>query len=77
MEAASPDGKSFSMPGTRPGEVTPSVVSFDLVKPENTLEAAQKMLVNEGRLRRGTIGAIIGSVVVGRQIVEAVQLRVV
>ena len=57
--------------------VTPFVVPFDLVNPENMIEAALKMLANEGRLRPGTTVVIIGSVVVGEQIVDAVQMRVV
>jgi pyruvate kinase len=57
--------------------VTPSVVPFDLINPENTIEAALKMMVKEGRLHKGTTVVIIGSILVGEQIVDAVQMRVV
>ena len=57
--------------------VTPFVVPFDLINPENTIEAALKILVEQGRLHQGTTVVIIGSILVGEQIVDAVQMRVV
>ncbi|HOB31380.1 MAG TPA: pyruvate kinase [Verrucomicrobiota bacterium] len=57
--------------------VTPFVVPFDLINPENTIEAALKMLVGDGRLQRGMTVVVIGSVLVGEQVVDAVQMRVV
>ncbi|MGN6641592.1 MAG: pyruvate kinase [Verrucomicrobiota bacterium] len=57
--------------------VTPFVVPFDQINPENTIEAALKILVTEGRLQKGTTVVIIGSILVGDQIVDAVQMRVV
>ena len=57
--------------------VTPFVVPFDLINPENTIETALKGLVVEGRLRQGSTVVIIGSILVGDQIVDAVQMRVV
>ncbi len=57
--------------------VTPFVVEFDLINPENTIEAALKNLVAQGRLHIGTTVVIIGSILVGEQIVDAVQMRVV
>ena len=57
--------------------VTPFVVEFDLINPENTIEAALKSLVAQGRLHTGTTVVIIGSIMVGEQIVDAVQMRVV
>jgi pyruvate kinase len=57
--------------------VTPFVVPFDLINPENTIEAAMKLLVNGGQLHKGTTVVIIGSILVGDQIVDAVQMRVV
>ncbi len=57
--------------------VTPFVVPFDLINPENTIEAALKTLVADGRLHKGTTVVIIGSILVGEQIVDAVQMRVV
>jgi hypothetical protein len=63
--AAPPDnGKSISVffiPGP-----------FDLINPENTIEAALKSLVKQGRLKSGAT-----AVIVGEQIVDAVQMRVV
>ncbi|MGD0349022.1 MAG: pyruvate kinase [Verrucomicrobiota bacterium] len=57
--------------------VTPFVVPFDLINPENTIETSLKILVGQGRLRKGTTAVIIGSILVGEQIVDAVQMRVV
>jgi hypothetical protein len=52
-------------------------VPFDLINPENTIEAALKSLVEQGRLKSGATVIIIGSILVGEQIVDAVQMRVV
>jgi pyruvate kinase len=57
--------------------VTPCVVPFDLLNPENTIEAAIEKLVQQGRLHKGTTVVVIGSILVGEQIVDAVQMRVV
>jgi pyruvate kinase len=57
--------------------VTPFIVEFDLINPENTIEAALKDLVKQGQLHRGTTAVVIGSILVGEQIVDAVQMRVV
>ena len=57
--------------------VTPVVVPFDLINPENTIEIALKTLTNEGRLKTGNTLVVIGSILVGEQIVDAVQMRVV
>jgi pyruvate kinase len=57
--------------------VTPFVVPFDLTNPENTIEAALKILVEQRRLQKAQTVVIVGSVVVGEQIVDAVQMRVV
>jgi len=57
--------------------VTPFVVPFDLINPENTIEAALKILVKQGRLKSSATAVIVGSIRVGEQIVNAVQMRVV
>jgi pyruvate kinase len=57
--------------------VTPCVVPFDLINPENTIEAALKMLGQQGRLHTRTTVVIIGSILVGEQIVDAIQMRTV
>ena len=57
--------------------VTPFIVEFDLINPENTIEAALKNLVSQGRLHTGTTAVVIGSILVGEQIVDAVQMRMV
>jgi hypothetical protein len=44
---------------------------------ENTIEAALTILVGQGRLETGATVVIIGSIMVGEQIVDAVQMRVV
>jgi pyruvate kinase len=53
------------------------VVPFDLIQPENTIEAALKILSERGRVRPGSTVVIIGSILVSEQIVDAVQMRVV
>ncbi len=55
--------------------VTPFVIPFDLINPENTIETALKTLVEQGRLHRGSNIVIIGLIMVGEQIVDAVQMR--
>jgi len=57
--------------------VTAFVIPFDLINPENTIEAALKGLVAAGQLSRGMTVVIIGSILVGEQIVDAVQMRIV
>ena len=57
--------------------VTPFVVPFDLINPENTIEAALTALVEQRQLEKGNTVVIVGSILVGDQIVDAVQMRVV
>ena len=57
--------------------VTPLVVPFDLINPENTIDAALKEMVAHGRLRNGDTVVIIALIMVVEQIVDAVQMRVV
>jgi pyruvate kinase len=57
--------------------VIPFVVPFDMINPENTIETALKILVEQGRVHKGATVVIIGSILVGEQIVDAVQMRVV
>lgn len=57
--------------------VTPFVVPFDLLNPENTIETSLPILFREGHLAKGATIVIIGSIVIGEQIVDAVQMRVV
>ncbi len=57
--------------------VTPMVIPFDLINPENTIETAFQIMVTNGQLKKGQTAVIIGSILVGDQIVEAVQMRVV
>jgi pyruvate kinase len=56
--------------------VTPFVVPFDLIDPQNTIEPALSTLMKKGRLRPGSTVVIIGLIMVGEQIVDAVQMRV-
>ncbi len=57
--------------------VTPVVVPFDLIDPENTIGTALKLLVEQGHLHSGNTVVVIGCILVGEQIVDAVQMRVV
>jgi pyruvate kinase len=56
--------------------VTPFVIPFDLINPENTIEAALTALAEQRQLDKGNTVVIIGSILVGDQIVDAVQMRV-
>jgi hypothetical protein len=53
------------------------VVPFDLLEPQNTIETALKVLMKKGRLRKGSTVVIIGLIMAGEEIVDAVQMRVV
>lgn len=55
--------------------VTPLVVPFDMINPENTIEDALKELVQNGHVLKGQTVVVIGSILVGDQIVDAVQMR--
>lgn len=57
--------------------VTPLVVPFDMINPENTIEDAIKELLQKGHLTKGQTVVVIGSILVGDQVVDAVQMRVV
>src|SRR5579859_4512824 len=56
--------------------ITPFVVPFDLLDPQNTIEPALSALMKRGRLRPGNTVVIIGLIMVGEKIVDAVQMRV-
>lgn len=56
--------------------VVPFVVPFDLINPENTIESALRILTEQGRLHSGNTVVVIGSILAGEQIVDAVQMRV-
>ena len=57
--------------------VTPFVMEFDFIEPQNTIETAMKNLVEQGRLNVGETVVIIGAISVGTEIVDAVQMRIV
>jgi len=57
--------------------ITPFVVPFDLFEPQNTIETALKFLVKQGRLRPGSTVVIIGLIISGDELVDAVQMRVI
>ena len=57
--------------------VTPFVIPFDMINPQNTVEAGLISLTEQGRIHKGATVVIIGSILVGEQIVDAVQMRVV
>ena len=57
--------------------VTPVVIPFDMINPENTIEAALKTLTEQGRLLKGQTVVVIGAILVAENIVDAVQMRVV
>jgi len=57
--------------------VTPFVMEFDFINPQNTIEMALKTLTEQGRLHPGDTAVIIGAISVGTEIVDAVQMRTV
>jgi pyruvate kinase len=57
--------------------VTPFVMEFDLIEPQNTIETGMKQLKESGRLQAGDTVVIIGAISVGTEIVDAVQMRTV
>jgi pyruvate kinase len=57
--------------------VTPFVLEFDFIVPQNTIENGLKMLTEQGRLQKGETVVIIGAISVGTEIVDAVQMRVI
>jgi len=57
--------------------VTPFVMAFDFINPQNTIETALKNLAEQGRLQPGSTVVIIGAISVGTEIVDAVQMRTV
>jgi pyruvate kinase len=57
--------------------VTPFVMEFDFIQPQNTIENGLKKLLAEGRLAPGDTVVIIGAISVGTEIVDAVQMRTV
>ncbi len=58
--------------------ITPMVVPFDMINPENTIEASLKIMKDQGRFQPGSTIVIIGSIMVNEDnIVDAVQMRVI
>ena len=57
--------------------VKPMVIPFDLINPQNTIETALKTMIERGLLKKGQTAVIIGSILSGDQIIDAVQMRVV
>jgi pyruvate kinase len=57
--------------------ITPFVMAFDFIDPQNTIETALKNLLAQGRLKPGATAVIIGAISVGTEIVDAVQMRTV
>jgi pyruvate kinase len=55
--------------------ITPLVVPFDMINPENTIEGAIKALLVKGHLAKGQTIVVIGYILVGDQIVDAIQMR--
>jgi len=55
--------------------VTPFVVPFDMINPENTIKEALTALMERKRVSTGDTVVILGSILVNEQIVDAVQMR--
>jgi len=57
--------------------VTPLIASFNHADPEKTIDPALQTLIAKGLLKRGNTIDVISSITVGKQIADAVQIRVV
>ncbi len=57
--------------------VTPVVIPFDMINPMNTIDTALGTLVAQGHVKPDHTVVIVSSILVGDQIVDAVQMRVV
>ena len=57
--------------------VTPCVMEFDFIEPQNTIENGLKQLTEQGVLHKGETVVIIGAISVGTEIVDAVQMRTI
>ena len=57
--------------------VTPFVMEFDFIEPQNTIENGIKKMVSLGLLQPGDMAVIIGAISVGTEIVDAVQMRTI
>jgi len=55
--------------------VTPFVIEFDFIEPQNTIENGIKKLIDLGLLQPGETAVIIGAISVGTEIVDAIQMR--
>ena len=55
--------------------VTPFVMEFDFINPQNTIETALKDFTEKGLLKTGDTVVIIGAISVGTEIVDAIQMR--
>ena len=53
------------------------VIPFDMINPQNTIETALKLMIEQGHLKKGQTIVVIGSILSGDQIIDAVQMRVV
>ena len=57
--------------------VTPFVMEFDFINPQNTIETSLKNLTGTRPVEQGHTVVIIGAISVGTEIVDAVQMRTV
>jgi pyruvate kinase len=55
--------------------LVPMIVPFDRIQPENTINAALSLLLQDGLLKVGNTAVVIGAVSTGTQIIDAVQMR--
>lgn len=57
--------------------VTPMVIPFDHIQPENTLAEALTQLTNKGIMKKGQTAVVVGAVSTGTQIIDAIQMRTI
>jgi pyruvate kinase len=57
--------------------VTPVVIEFDMINPENTINNALNKLLEQQHVTAGNTVVVIGSILVNEQIVDAVQMRTI
>ena len=57
--------------------VEPQVIPFFHNEPEQTVDAALALLIQQGRLKRGDYVVVLSNVTAGDQMVEAIKMRIV
>jgi pyruvate kinase len=55
--------------------VTPLLIAFDRIQPENTLADSLKALHQQQLVQKGNTVVVIGAISTGDQIIDSIQMR--